>query len=166
MHLCFSTSPTGFFCDMVSPSLLSFPLLFLVLLRNLLLYVFLVFILLYFIYFFQSVLDYCHFCSSFYPPTFDLVLLSCFIPQSSVSDHHLTLVFFLFPFFVFFGSYVSSFSHFSLACFLHLFYFLTHPYSVLLSVSFLLASYLSYYLSSLALLFVYGLLLFSLSGFI
>jgi len=146
MHLCFSTSPTGFFCDMVSPSLLSFPLLFLVLLRSLLLYVFLVFLLLHFICLFLPVhFNYCHFRSSFYPPTFDLVLLSRLLPLSSVSDHHLTLVLLLFPFFVFSCSYVSSLSHFSLACFLHLFYFLTHPYSVLLPVSFLLASYLSYY---------------------
>lgn len=33
-----------------------------------------------FVYFFQSVFNYCHFRSSFYPPTFDLVLLSRLLP--------------------------------------------------------------------------------------
>lgn len=97
-----------FLWRMVSPSLLCFTLLIPVLLRRLLLYVFLVFLLLHFIYFFQSLLNYCHFPSSFYTPTFDLVLLSRLLPLSSVSDHHLTLVFLLFPFFVFSSSYRPS----------------------------------------------------------
>jgi len=61
-----------------------------------------------FIYFFQTVLNYCHFPSSFYPPTFDLVLLSRLLPLSSISDHYLTLVFLVFALFVFSSSYHPS----------------------------------------------------------
>ena len=104
MHLYFSTSPTGFFCDMVSPSVLCFPLLILVLLRRLLLYVFLAFLLLHFICLFIPVRFKLLVLSSYFwsRPPFSLSCPICCIWSSPNSCHS------SFPFFVFFSSYRPS----------------------------------------------------------